>query len=123
MNYGRLVALFAAAGLGALILCGSVQAHAQLLLSTPAADSTLDVSPKLIQLMLSEPLDLRFSGLELTDRDARKIETAPVASANPQALTVALKTPLLPGLYRVTWHAVCSGDGHRTQGVFAFKVN
>ncbi|HMD58312.1 MAG TPA: copper homeostasis periplasmic binding protein CopC [Steroidobacteraceae bacterium] len=126
MIFGRIVLRSAAAGVGtlALLWClsGTAQAHAQLVLATPAAGATLDVAPSQIQLVLSEALDRHFSGLELFDKDGRNIETAPVDTANPQALAVLLKVKLPPGQYRVAWHAVASDDGHRTQGSYTFKV-
>jgi copper resistance protein C len=126
MIIGRTRLRSAAATLGALaLLCSlsaTAQAHAQLLLATPPAGATLDVAPSQIELVLSESLDRHFSGLELSDKDGRNIDTAPVDTANPRALVVSLKVKLPPGQYRVSWHAVATDDGHRTQGSYNFKV-
>jgi copper resistance protein C len=108
----------------ALLLCfsGTAQSHAQLVLAVPAAGATLDAAPSQIQLVLSEPVDRHFSGLEVIDKDGQIIATAPVDSTNTRALVVSLKVKLPPGQYRVSWHAVATDDGHRTQGSYNFKV-
>jgi copper resistance protein C len=126
MILGRIGLRSAAAGVGALALlwCLSVpaQAHAQLVLATPAAGATLDVAPTQIQLVLSEAIDRHFSGLELSNQNGVKIDTAPADATDPRALIVSLNVRLPPGQYRVSWHAVATDDGHRTQGSYTFKV-
>jgi copper resistance protein C len=126
MIFGGIRLRSAAIALGALALLwslsGTAQAHAQLLLASPPAGATLDVAPSQIELVLSESLDRHFSGLELSDKDGRNVETAPVDTPNPRALVVSLKVKLPPGQYRVSWHAVAADDGHRTQGSYTFKV-
>ncbi|HEX9138177.1 MAG TPA: copper resistance protein CopC [Steroidobacteraceae bacterium] len=126
MNFGRIRLRLAAAGVGALALLCSLpepaQAHARLVLATPAAGSTLDGAPSKIELVMSESVDRHFSGLELSDMDGQIIATAPIDSANTRALVVSLKVKLPPGQFRVSWHVVASDDGHRTQGSYTFKV-
>src|SRR5271163_4213671 len=125
MILGRIGLRSAAAGLGALALlwCLSVtaQAHAQLVLATPAAGATLNVAPSQIQLELSEAVDRHFSALELSNKDGVIIETAQVETTNPRALVVSVNVKLPPGQYRVSWRAVATDDGHRTQGSYTFK--
>lgn len=98
-------------------------AHAVLVKAVPPVGGTVSTSPSDIKITFSEGVEPRFSKITVTSADGRSIETgaASVDSSNPAILTVPLKTPLQPGSYKVSWHAV-SVDTHATQGNFSFTV-
>src|SRR5215469_12453918 len=82
-------------------------AHANLVSSDPAKDATI-ASPKQITLHFSEALEMKVSGLKLTDTDAKSLAAAPV-----KALT--------PGLYTITWTSM-GDDAHKMSGTVSFSV-
>ncbi len=70
-------------------------------------------------LHFSEALEPAFSGIAVTDEAGHDMAAGP-AIIDGIEMTVALKH-LLPGRYRVSWHAV-SVDTHRTEGKYGFLV-
>ena len=109
-----LVSLF----LGMALLTAPALAHAHLEKSVPAARAAVK-SPQHVVLTFSEALEPAFSGALLLDQDGRNYSVAPTKVDG----TVMTLTPgrLLPGRYRVSWHAVAR-DTHRTEGNFSFTV-
>jgi methionine-rich copper-binding protein CopC len=96
-------------------------AHSRPKVMVPAADSTVD-SPATISVTFTEPLELKFSSLNVTDEGGKQINTATSAAApnDPKTLTLALPT-LRPGGYLVHWVSVAA-DGHRMEGEYKFTV-
>src|SRR5436309_3056503 len=101
---------------------GAVSAHAFLDHAVPAVGATIMASPATLQLFFSEPIEPRFSGIELATAAGRPVATGAAAldPRNPAALVLRLP-PLMPGRYRVSWHVV-SADTHRTEGSYEFSV-
>jgi len=87
----------------------------------PAADSTV-ASPATISVTFTEPLEAKFSSLNVTDEQGKQFNTAAsvAASNDPKTLTLALPT-LQPGGYLVHWVSVAA-DGHRMEGEYKFTV-
>jgi copper transport protein len=104
----------------ALLLASSpAWAHAVLLASSPAADSSLAQSPRSIDITFNEPVQLlAFKLLDATGRDA-----TPAASPSTKEgqITWVLPTALPTGRYLASWR-VGSLDGHVVAGSFAFAV-
>ena len=119
-------ALSIALALTAVMLSASVttaDAHPKLIKTDPAADAVTATSPKELRLSFNEELVAKFSGVDLTDQQGKRVEigaTAPDPSDKKQ-LVVALPKPLTNGVYKVNWHAV-GDDTHRVQGSFSFTV-
>lgn len=124
-----------AAALAAVTLmaaAGTAEAHAHLVTSTPAADSTVG-HIKHIELHFTEALAPKFSTVDLVmtgmmmggkmTADHMQITklTTTLSPADPATLLVDLKAPLAAGGYTLTWHAVAA-NAHRTEGVVNFKV-
>jgi methionine-rich copper-binding protein CopC len=106
------------------LLAGSADAHPKLKSASPAADVSNKVSPTEIKLNFSEGVIAKFSGVEIKDESGKTIPTG-VAVTDPKdqkQLVVPLPTPLIPGHYTVTWHAV-SEDTHRVKGEYSFGVD
>ena len=96
----------------------AVLAHADLESAIPAADSIVEGSPTLIELVFTKPL-LANSSIDLVGPSGSVAKAGPV-SGMPQ--TMRLVPPVLePGDYRVQW-AAATDDGHIERGVVSFTV-
>lgn len=95
-------------------------AHAMLEHAHPGAGAKLAPSPKAIVLIFSERLEPVFSNVAVTDSAGRSVEAGAV-TVSGKSMAAPLQ-PLLPGHYRVAWHAV-SVDTHRTEGAYGFTIN
>ncbi len=114
------ILLFAAA-IFTLAIHGEAEAHAFLLKSAPAVGAAV-TAPSTVRLEFSEGLELAFSGIDVTNGTGALVAAKNVRfnGADHKVLLADLP-PLLPGTYRVKWHAV-SVDTHRTEGDFSFTV-
>lgn len=123
MKHRRLVSMGSLALAALFAVNTPVWAHASLSKSDPQANATLSSAPKQVQLQFTEPLEAKFSGIEVTDALGKAITTekATVESSTPTALQLSLPK-LTPGAYKVRWNAV-TRDGHRVKGEYAFTVN
>lgn len=116
---------FAAAGIAAsavLLLAGTASAHAHLVKSTPAANATV-ASPKAISLTFNEKLTPAFSKFELVMPTMSNMAVAVKTSLSKDGLTLigTPQAPLMPGVYKINWHAA-SDDGHKMDGAVDFTV-
>jgi len=104
-------------------LAGQALAHAELISTTPEADSTVKAAPTELDLKFSEGLNLKFSGVKLAgpDKEAVKTGTAALGPNDDTTLVLPLPAPLVAGTYTVEWH-VLSSDGHKTHGSYGFTV-
>jgi copper transport protein len=107
--------------LAALLLVRVAGAHADLLLAVPAPNSSLDESPQEIRLTFSEPVEPRFSRVDLLDSDGRLVETPPSEVENENEI-VLIPGDLSQGLYTVNWRVLSTKDGHVTQGSYALGI-
>ncbi|MCQ3929493.1 MAG: hypothetical protein DPW16_03460 [Chloroflexi bacterium] len=107
----------------ALWVTASVQAHANLYHSNPAANAVLEESPVEIRLWFTEALEADFSSFSLRDREGIVIETSPSQLDSADAHQLFMRPDPLPdGLYTVSWRVVSSADGHQTRGSFVFTI-
>ncbi|MBU4433002.1 MAG: copper homeostasis periplasmic binding protein CopC [Alphaproteobacteria bacterium] len=116
---------FIAAGIAAsaaLLLAGAASAHAHLVKSTPAANATV-AAPKAISLTFNEKLTPAFSKFELVMPTMSNMAVAVKATVSKDGLTITgtPQAPLMPGVYKINWHAA-SSDGHKMDGVVDFTV-
>ena len=126
MSFIKTTAVAVALTMG-LLLSAGVQAHPQLLSSTPAqgADS---VAPKTIELHFSENLTTQFSGAKLIMTDMPGMPNSPMgvkasvaAGSDPKTMIITPAAPLTTGTYKVEWRAV-SSDTHPITGGLSFNV-
>lgn len=104
------------------------RAHAQMVWSSPAANTTV-ASPNRVELRFDDPLVRKGSTFQLymTTRQEtalpapETVEVVPSIGAGSKTLTATLLKPLAAGTYLVSWHAV-TADGGRTNGTFTFMV-
>ena len=119
MNYR---AFLAAAVLSASVLAsGQASAHAKLVTSDPAANTTV-AAPKAIRLTFNEKLAPAFSTFELAMADGMKAPVKTTVSADKKTITGVPTGRLMAGAYKITWHAAAADDGHRMDGTLAFTV-
>jgi len=107
----------------ALIAAGVASAHADLVRSNPAANSTLDVAPSTITLDFSEAIEPSFSKITVLFEDGATIDSgnSAVSPIDPKQLTVSLNDAR-QGTYIVSWRVLSAADGHITSGAFVFSV-
>ena len=120
----RPVAAILALPLLLMALAAPVLGHSQLLLSVPAAGSVLPVGPTEISLVFSEPIEPRYTSLDLLDGTGKTLLTGvgTPSPTDPDVLVVSLAAPLPAGSYTVNWRSSSSADGHDTTGFFVFGV-
>lgn len=95
-------------------------AHANLVSSDPTKDATI-ASPKQITLHFSEALEMKVSGLKLTDTDGKPVAIKAVAAPDAKSLAAVPVKPLTPGLYTITWTSM-GDDAHKMSGTVSFSV-
>jgi len=110
------------AGVSAALLLGATQAqaHANLVSSDPAKNATVS-APKTITLHFSEALEMKVSGLKLTDVDGKAVAVKAVPAPDAKSLAVAPAAPLAPGLYTISWTSM-GDDAHKMTGTVSFSV-
>lgn len=97
-------------------------AHADLLGSTPTADSVVATAPTEIVLTFTEGVTPAVDAIRLFDSDGTAIEVGDVNQASGgDTLSVAIPGTLDNGTYVVSWRAV-SVDSHPINGAFLFSV-
>jgi copper transport protein len=107
-----LCAWLASAGVGA--------AHGVVERSVPAANTSVDVAPRQIELWFNEPVDPAFSTVTVTDVTGARVSGAAVVA--PGGLRMTAPLHLAQGFYTVRWRVLSRVDGHTTSGIFAFTV-
>ncbi|HEX4765537.1 MAG TPA: copper homeostasis periplasmic binding protein CopC [Lichenihabitans sp.] len=113
-------------GLAALCfiaLTGQAFAHAHLKSATPPMGETVAAAPSELDLMFSEGLNLKFTGVKVTGPGKKAVATgdASLGAGGDTTLVVPVSAPLSAGTYTVSWHAL-STDGHKTSGSYKFTV-
>lgn len=110
--------------IAAIVYGGIAYAHPQLQSAEPPNGGTTAASPKQIKIIFNENVVPQFSGIELKDQMGKTIATGKAATdpANKKILVVPVMEQLVPGDYKVEWHAV-SDDTHRVKGSYSFSVS
>ena len=121
-------ALLALAALGGLIVwlwlsTDPAAAHALLERSDPPINATLRESPQLVNLIMTEPLQQDFSGIEVLDSLGRRVDRGGVLFNPEDATQMSTRIERLdPGIYTVAWRTLSEVDGHTWTGSFSFTV-
>src|SRR5688572_21805540 len=112
----------------ALVAVSSVQvdaayAHAELVRSDPPTDAIVETVPARVTLWFSEEPELRFSSIQVLDRNGRRVDRGDLRPepADKLALSMGIQGAGT-GTYSVLWTALSTVDGHVTRGAFAFTV-
>ena len=98
-------------------------AHPHLRRSIPAASDTLASSPLELRFFFSEPIELRFTRLQLLGPDSVPGSLGPLLAVPDSLGTVmaVVNAPLSAGRYVVRWQTA-GDDGHVVRGEYAFTV-
>lgn len=100
-----------------------VEAHAQLVASSPGAGTAVADAPSEIRLVFSEPLEAQLTSADLRSADGELLldRVGQIDPDDPFAL-VLQAPPLADGAYTVTWRSLSAADGHTAEGFFSFSV-
>jgi hypothetical protein len=107
----------------ALAAAAEAQAHARLVSADPPINGVAKAPPQNLDLLFSEKISEKLSGAVVKDPSGKVIPAITMTEKAEKGLMVMMRQPLKPGVYSVSWHAVASDDGHRTEGTYTFKVN
>ena len=101
-----------------------VSGHAALVKADPAPLSTLTKAPLKVNVWTSEPLNPRFSSIQVFDSQRQQVDlnNSTVSSDDPRRIEVGLQ-PLKEGTYTVLWTFNSRYDGHTLRGTYSFAVN
>jgi copper transport protein len=107
----------------ALVLIAPVEAHANLVGSSPAAGEVLQTAPAEITLEFSEELDPSFSRIQLYDSKRQLVDTGPAVVDPADAKIFHLPLKELPqDSYTAIWRVRSAVDGHIGEGSLPFGV-
>ncbi len=103
-----------------LLIGRSIEAHAILKESSPAANSAVTGPDVPIKLKFNVRIDATRSKLQLVYSDSAITDLVMEKQASPDTLTTKA-TGLQPGAYKIAWQ-VLAPDGHITRGLIPFTV-
>ena len=106
-----------------LAAAGTALGHAELVQSSPAADSRLSASPAEVTLTFSEPVELvGDDDVQVFNAKGDDVAAEPASNSAQARVVVVPLTPNLPdGTYTVRY-SIVSSDSHVVPGVFVFGV-
>ena len=120
--FRRILAVFGLAVLVTMAAAAPASAHAVLLSTSPAPQSTVPAPPATVSLRFSEAVDVVFGAIRVYDVDGRRVDNTAVVHRGGDKSTAGVGVRrLAAGSYTVSWHMV-SNDGHPVRGGFAFYV-
>lgn len=121
MRFEKIVFALSVGALSLSFALSPAMAHAKLLQSTPAADSTV-AAPKTIKLTFSEKLVPAFSGISLSMGDGMVVSTKASLSDDGKTMSARPTSPFMAGKWTLSWHATSVDDGHKSEGSLTFTV-
>jgi copper resistance protein C len=116
---GFVAAIVVACGI-ALFAPGVAWAHAVLVSSQPAVNSTVSGPEVAVLLKYNSRVDMEHSTLTLLDPDGKVQKVTIDSAAAPGSLSAKL-TGLVKGAYVLRWQVLAT-DGHITRGKVPFRV-
>ncbi|MFN2607853.1 MAG: copper resistance protein CopC [Acidimicrobiales bacterium] len=116
----RLAAAGALAVAAIVLPASAASAHAVLLRSEPAPQTTVPRAPAVVRLYFSEPVEVAFGAIRVYDVDGHRVDDGGIQRAEA-GREVDVPARMKNGTYTVTWR-VTSADGHPVHGGFGFYV-
>ncbi|HLA65594.1 MAG TPA: copper resistance protein CopC [Candidatus Saccharimonadales bacterium] len=115
-------ALLWAAGLSFVVPIPA-SAHAELIVSTPAAGSSLPEAPKQLTMTFSEGIDPITASVQLLNENGGAVPGLGAPTVHG-ATTLEVSLPQLPAaLYTVSYRVTSAEDGHISEGSWLFLVD
>ena len=112
---------------GALLLVGSVYAHAAYLRSIPGADAVVAMPPERVDIWFQSELFKRKgeNTILVISPDGKSVasDDTNVDDDDRTHIWVTLQPDLPAGEYRVAWKNVALEDGHPSEGEFTFTID
>lgn len=120
---GAAALLAATAGLmfAALLSAVPASAHANLLFTAPAADSTVATAPDTLTLLFDQPVTTAGTPVQLAGPQGEGTLGTPRLTHENRALEVPLSGPAPQGIYTVNWQ-VTARDGDVMSGTYRYAV-
>jgi methionine-rich copper-binding protein CopC len=115
----RLLSVFTLVGASVLIPTSIALAHTDIVSTSPAANTDVNVSQESISITLSEPPLIDGAAIVVMN-EAGDILDSPAPALAGATLTIPWPTDLTPGEVLVTWRATAA-DGHVVSNEFRFK--
>lgn len=104
----------------AVAVATPVQAHDQIISTSPSEDGHVDTAPAEVSMVYTDSLIEVGAVVLVMDDTDKDWADGPVALDGPNA-TQAIKPGMPDGIYQVRWRVV-SSDGHPISGVYDFAV-
>jgi len=115
-------ATFAAIAATVMLVSNPAFAHAKLVSSNPAANSTVQTAPRSITLVFNERVVPAFSKMEVTmPEHGMDVPVRSAVSEDGKRIVGTLQSSLQKGSYAVHWTAA-GADGHKIEGRITFRV-
>lgn len=97
--------------------------HTKLTKSNPAADATLKVAPKTIELWWNEKPEVSLSTITVQGADSASVALGKLRqSSDLMGVAADVTGALAPGAYVVKWKTA-GKDGHAVRGAFNFTIS
>lgn len=97
--------------------------HAFVTSSNPSSFQSVITSPSKVDVFFSEPVDLRYSKLNVLDQDGKQVDNRDVHYLNGEQSALLVTVPQLKdGVYTVSSTVLSQTDGHVTENAFVFAV-
>ena len=115
----RLLAVLSLVGMSALGPISFAAAHTELVSTSPAADSDMNVTQESISITFSEPPLVDGAAIVVMN-EAGEILDSPAPALDGSSLSIPWPADLTPGKVTVSWRA-SADDGHVISDEFSFR--
>ncbi|MDP4666935.1 MAG: copper resistance protein CopC [Candidatus Nanopelagicales bacterium] len=115
----RLLGVLALVGVSVLSPISTASAHTELVSTSPAADSDVNVPQESISITFSEPPLVDGAAIVVMN-EAGEILDTPAPTLSGATLSTPWPSELTPGQVFITWRAAAD-DGHVQSGEFSFR--
>ncbi len=115
----RLLGVLALVGVSVLSPISTASAHTELVSTSPAADSDVNVPQESISITFSEPPLVDGAAIVVMN-EAGEILDTPAPTLSGATLSTPWPSELTPGQVLITWRAAAD-DGHVQSGEFSFR--
>lgn len=116
----RIITLLAVTVIALLLGMGSARAHSELISSSPAAESDLDLVPASIELVFNQKIQNKFAYATVTGPDGTQIGRGE-PSVQGERVLLPVQAGGGSGQYTVAYRVI-SEDGHPISGTYSFTV-